>query len=254
MPKKGQIIKPKVKCICEKCGEEFYRYPSQYIPGLTKYCSVSCRNSVTITRLNKTIFAKEGKSEFKCVQCGKKFYDYHRKKGRGRKFCSLKCAYSYRTKEKVKVICEECGKEFITTQYEHSRGRDRFCSKKCNSSYRSRVYSGENHWAYGIQKTYEHRKKIGEAHKGEKNYNWKGGIKTENEAIRKSFDMRDWIYQVFHRDDFTCQRCLGRGGKLHAHHIIPFAVAREERFEPDNGTTLCHDCHKWIHGNEMATA
>ena len=53
-----QLIK-KVECICQKCGQKFYRYPSQYVPGRTKYCSITCRQSVTMTRLNKEQFSGE---------------------------------------------------------------------------------------------------------------------------------------------------------------------------------------------------
>lgn len=49
---------------------------------------------------------------------------------------------------------------------------------------------------------------------------------------------------VFQRDNFTCQGCKQRGGRLHAHHILAFSQFPEHRFDVSNGLTLCKECHK----------
>lgn len=80
---------------------------------------------------------------------------------------------------------------------------------------------------------------------GENNPNWKGGITTENNAIRSSLEYREWRISVFKRDNYTCQHCFKRGnGVLHADHIKPFASYPELRLDLDNGRTLCIECHK----------
>lgn len=80
--------------------------------------------------------------------------------------------------------------------------------------------------------------------RGENHYKWKGGITTENLKIRHSLDAKFWREAVFKRDNFTCQECKIRGGRLNAHHIKPFAFFPELRFAIDNGLTLCWGCHK----------
>lgn len=79
---------------------------------------------------------------------------------------------------------------------------------------------------------------------GENNFNWKGGITSLNEKIRKSIVYRSWRKSVFDRDDYICQACGIRGGELHADHELPFSVFPDLRFEILNGRTLCVPCHR----------
>jgi 5-methylcytosine-specific restriction endonuclease McrA len=76
---------------------------------------------------------------------------------------------------------------------------------------------------------------------------------------------REWRDAVFHRDNFTCQKCGGgAGGNLNAHHLKPFqqiideykittveqAIACAELWDIWNGITLCKTCHDKIHTKE----
>ena len=96
-------------------------------------------------------------------------------------------------------------------------------------------------------KRLEVRKKLSEAHKGEKSYLWKGGISPENKRVRKGIEFRLWRESVFARDNWTCQKCLERGGTLHPHHIKNFAEYPELRLAIDNGITFCQECHEEFH-------
>lgn len=93
----------------------------------------------------------------------------------------------------------------------------------------------------------EHRKKISAAsigRIGSKNSNWRGGVTTINERIRKSEEYRIWRNLVFIRDNYTCQNCGQRGGDIQADHLLPFSINPDLRFNVNNGRTLCAKCHR----------
>jgi hypothetical protein len=52
----------------------------------------------------------------------------------------------------------------------------------------------------------------------------------------------EWSRQVKDRDENKCREC-GSKQNLHAHHILDFKNHIEERFNIDNGLTLCKSCH-----------
>ena len=77
--------------------------------------------------------------------------------------------------------------------------------------------------------------------------NWRGGISSIKSTIRNSGPYHEWRIKVFKKDNYTCQMCGTRGGKLNAHHEIPFSDAPLFIFDVNNGKTLCFKCHKIIH-------
>ncbi len=96
--------------------------------------------------------------------------------------------------------------------------------------------------------------------KGEKHWNWKGGITPLMLNIRHCLEYRQWVKRVFERDNYICKICKKRGGKLEAHHIKSFsiiissniinslakALVCKELWEISNGQTLCKNCHKQL--------
>ena len=106
---------------------------------------------------------------------------------------------------------------------------------------------------------------------GEMNNNWRGGITPLARIIRGLDEYKNWVKQVFKRDNFTCKEC-GVGKNLEVHHRYPFAVIFQEflkeynQFSPiedretlvrlstkytlfwdvSNGQTLCKGCHNKV--------
>jgi hypothetical protein len=81
---------------------------------------------------------------------------------------------------------------------------------------------------------------------GPRNWRWNGGPDRPGQLGRRSNAYTLWRKAVWERDDFTCQHCWKRGGRLHAHHIKPWATHKELRLELSNGLTLCKPCHDKI--------
>lgn len=109
----------------------------------------------------------------------------------------------------------------------------------------------------GTHLTEEEKLNLSIKRRAELNPNWQGGKYTLSLQIRDCYKMRQWRCDVFTRDDYTCQNCGLRGGYLEAHHIEMFseiinknniktideALACEELWNINNGTTLCNKCH-----------
>lgn len=144
--------------------------------------------------------------------------------------------------------------------------------KPCTLETKNKIWNS-NRWKV---RTEEQNKKTSESHKwltpwnkwkrmSEKqrlslswknNHNWKGGVTTENKKIRHSIEFDLWRISVFSRDNWTCQKCLVKGGYLHPHHILNFAQYPELRFAIDNWITFCREHHKDFHhiyGNKNNT-
>lgn len=94
------------------------------------------------------------------------------------------------------------------------------------------------------------RAKKGKPHlnqRGSNHPNWKGGMISINEKIRKSLEYKLWRETIFARDDWTCQKCRRRGDKINVHHLHNFADYPELQISPENGITLCKNCHGEFH-------
>lgn len=77
---------------------------------------------------------------------------------------------------------------------------------------------------------------------GVDNPNWTGGPKKIQE-FRRTIEYKLWRKAIFEKDDFTCQKCGTRGGKLIAdHHPYPFHAFPDKIYDINNGRTLCSKC------------
>lgn len=179
-------------------------------------------------------------------------------------------------------ICIVCCNEFdkVRTRSLKSWKTATFCSRDCQV--KGRVYinlrggfkkgltpwnkgmvgvclnTGRTHFKKGISGSPQTQFKKGRTSywKGKKNPHfaginnpkWKGGVTPEHLKVRWSVEMKNFRKEIFERDDYTCKAC-GRRSKqgdkviLNIHHIKPFAIYKELRFDKDNVITLCIECH-----------
>lgn len=155
-----------------------------------------------------------------CKTCGDNFLFYRSTlRGKDASFCSRKCIKLVaHNKGKIEWKKCDCGKAI--------RKWNKYCGKSC------------------LQKYSNPTSHLPEPRYGQDNPAWKGGVTPENLKIRHSREYTVWRVAVMVRDDYTCQSCGVRGGKLQVDHIKPFAFYPKLRLAIDNGRTLCVDCHR----------
>lgn len=120
------------------------------------------------------------------------------------------------------VVCETCSTVFTP---EYRTKRKRFCSRRCMG----RSQAGEE--------PQQLKKNRG---RKPRTYHLRTDIRSQHAGA----EYADWRKKVFERDDYTCQICKVRGGRLNADHIKDWAAFPLLRFDITNGRTLCVPCHK----------
>ena len=118
-------------------------------------------------------------------------------------------------------VCKWCGNLFVSPQRKQGQ---MYCSKVCFESTKIGKLALPNI--------------IGKRGRKPRTYHLR-----KREKYGNAFD-REWRISVFERDDYICQECNVRGGRLQAHHIKPYREHPELRHDINNGETLCVDCHK----------
>lgn len=176
------------------------------------------------------------------------------------------------TEEWKKILSERWkGNKVNIGRIQKNETIEKRAAKLRGKKYPGRLLSEEHKKKIGLSKTGKKRKpfssewkaNIGKSHiglsVGAKGSNWKGGITPLRKLIRDHFKTRQWRSDVFQRDDYTCQICLEKGGKLQADHYpksfkqifndnnikdLIQAVECEEFWNLNNGRTLCYECHR----------
>jgi len=118
--------------------------------------------------------------------------------------------------------CEHCGELFGLEKCANNLAKfrtRRFCSTRCSAL--ALRPSGENHPM------------------------WKPELLEKQRTSRGP--QAAWAKQVKKRDNWCCQSCGKKGGRLEAHHIDEFSKVVALRWEIENGVTLCLDCHRDVH-------
>jgi len=137
--------------------------------------------------------------------------------------------------------------EAVSMQWENNQER-----RKEQSEYAKRKLSkgtiGRNSLIKTMQ-TKEYRLKASKAKLGANNPMWNDNLTEDDRKDRngKSINSR-WVREVKRRDKHTCQCCGLSGVTVVAHHLNGYNWDVKNRYNIDNGVTLCEPCHKAFHG------
>lgn len=234
---------------CSVCGKQF-ELPSYRVKlGYGKTCSLECSYKVRCAPLRKQV-------EKVCERCGKTFTitPSMDAKGKGR-FCSkeCKCPIYERT-------CPTCGKTFRHAP----QSVQRYCSKECAYSSPTRSERARRNTLEQWQIPAKRMRTLQGIKRRSKSESWRSRMyfktgkdspfyRNGNAQLHSRPQQgaeKQWRRDVFRRDDYTCQRCGAKGGKLNAHHIKPWIDHPELRYDVENGITLCVACHLITHGKK----
>lgn len=165
----------------------------------------------------------------RCKNCEIEFHPLRSSLSQGTGyFCSIGCSSSFNNKGKnngrynggeVQLTCVICGKDFYIPRAWIKKNR-KYCSTQC----------------------------MGIGRKGSNNVSYKDGRFLNSDKHR--IHQREWSKQVRKRDKNYCQFCESKEN-LHAHHIKNYHDFIEDRYDVDNGITLCNKCHGWVHSKEQ---
>lgn len=270
---------------------------------IMKICT-KCKEVKTIKNFRKDKYSKTGytcrckpcmdkKYKNICKYCGKEFFGSHK----SQEYCSVVCSNTHKNKinkkynaeeeiiknnyavqvldgQKVKLNCDNCGKEIIKDYSKYILSKIHYCSKECkyegNKQYKgekSATWKGGNvevscSWCsekikikrdkfnkfnnfYCSTKCMgKHREII---YKGENSPTWNPNL-TDEDRVRSNEEYNNWRNSVYERDNYACQCCGQRGnGTINAHHLDGFNWAKDKRTDIDNGITLCEECHRRFH-------
>lgn len=103
------------------------------------------------------------------------------------------------------------------------------------------------------QSTMENRIKSSCRQRGIAIEDFEGFATTEQHMARNNTYYKEWVRNVFQRDNYTCQCCGKRGGNLNAHHLYNFAEYEDLRYDVENGITFCEECHLIGYPNSFHT-
>jgi thymidylate synthase (FAD) len=113
--------------------------------------------------------------------------------------------------------------------------------------YRSRTpwNKGKRGYRTSLSHSPAHREAIRRARSGSRSNFWRGGVTAERASIAAWTTTH--AASVHAQYDYTCQSCGDRGGRLHAHHIVPVWADAARARDLGNLITVCDSCHRRIH-------
>ena len=256
-----KIVYVKMFKACSICEQSFQVKPSNF--EWRKYCSMKC-----MAIGYKEQMSGENNPNYKisndkiCSNCGVAYHSHTKR----RKYCSQTCAAKVNSKKPRKPYktgwkrtytkpiktakCKVCSVDICRrlsycSSCRKQRGIYNFQCRQCGKNFTKKNIPKAVFCSYACR-----NKNISERQKGELSHLWQGGRTDKIRLIRNSADYDNWRKSVYRRDDFTCQMCFQKGGKLSAHHILVFSKFPQFAFDVWNGITLCWSCHTSINHKE----
>ena len=153
-----------------------------------------------------------------CFICGKEF---DRKpaliKRAEHPVCSRECQTILKHKGFVETKCCVCGKLLLRRQSRLDIRPNPTCSKACANEVKRRVNIDPDI------------------------------TDEERQQTRKVPERRGFLKAVMDRDDYKCVICGVHENRMIVHHLNGYNWDKENRCNPDNGVTLCNQCHEGFH-------
>lgn len=157
---------------------------------------------------------------------------------------------------KIHKRCRQCSIWYIVPVYSR-RFNSKFCSLSCTTTFRN-IHNNptkckkvrEKIKSFAKSRDLSHLRTKSSIEKqrksitGRKHWNWQGGKTKETILLRNQSEYKKWRKGVYERDNYTCQICKLKGGKLEADHIKPWCLYPKLRYCLENGRTLCKKCHR----------
>ena len=113
---------------CQICGKPMRKYREDH-----NFCSRECAGQHFSVLYNQNATAV-------CTICSKKFSIRPSRLKQHHNFCSRSCMSQWLRRNQRLLNCEICGQEISCAPYDKRR---RFCSKKCEATWKSFAYKGK---------------------------------------------------------------------------------------------------------------
>ncbi|MBF7029658.1 hypothetical protein [Staphylococcus kloosii] len=248
--------KEKLKCRCKKCGYISYRKWSYLRQGKKCYYCNKNNERVNIEEINNRLkdispnievissYYKNQETPLtcQCKNCKTKWVSnwFGLRQGRRCPSCYINKHTLNYIKDKLKIVNPDI--IILSKEYNNSMAKLKCKCKKCGkilfirwNSLRDghgcidcwyREHNGKNHHCYNPDITDKER--------------IIRRLKSEKENQKR------WAKEIYKRDWYKCRVCGAEKNKV-AHHLNSYHAFPDERYDINNGVTLCRKHHKEFH-------
>lgn len=232
-----------IEVTCPFCSVQFLVAHHRFKHGRGKYCSTLCKDSYK---------KKQYKVEKECIICKKVFSGTIGKLAK-RIYCSQTCF------QKDESVGQKISHSLKNSEVFQSGQKERIVkhtilmrSEKYKENAKNKLILRLSNrespeyklWYKSIQERSKSEKWKNSPHfrKGKDNPKYKG-LRSERMQEMGTYKYKTWRMSVFRRDNCRCLECDSTGKNLQAHHIKEWAAYPNNRYDIDNGKTLCQPCH-----------